>query len=68
MPSDPFFVLVVLSVLAVVVILMLGIGSYAKGGEANRKFSNKMMQYRLISQFIAVILILAYVYTKRQGS
>ena len=67
MPSDPLFILVVLAVLAVVVILMLGIGGFAKGGETNRKYGNKMMRYRLIAQFIAVILILVYVYLKRSG-
>lgn len=67
MPSDPLFILVVLAVLAVVVILMLGIGSFAKGGEVNRKYGNKMMRYRLIAQFIAVILIVVYVYLRGAG-
>ena len=67
MPSDPLFVLVVLAVLAVVVILMLGIGGFAKGGEVNRKYGNKMMRYRLIAQFIAVLLICLYVYLRGTG-
>ncbi|AXI53464.1 hypothetical protein SuNHUV7_07990 (plasmid) [Pseudoseohaeicola sp. NH-UV-7] len=67
MPSDPLFVLVVLAVLAVVVILMLGIGGFAKGGETNRKYGNKMMRYRLIAQFIAVLLICLYVYLRGTG-
>jgi hypothetical protein len=67
MPSDPLFVIIVLAVLAVVVVLALGIGSFAKGGETSIKYSNKMMRYRLLAQFVAVILICIYVYLRRQG-
>lgn len=67
MPSDPLFIIVVLAVLAVVVILMLGLGGFAKGGKTNLKYGNKMMRYRLIAQFIAVVLILIYVYLNRGG-
>ena len=64
MTRDPFFILIVLAVLAVVVVLMLGLGNFAKGGKDSGKRSNKLMQYRLIGQFIAVVLIAIYVYVK----
>lgn len=65
--GDPLFVIVVLAVLAVAVVLMLGIGGFAKGGEFNRKYSNKIMRLRIVMQAIAVVLILLYVYLKRQA-
>lgn len=63
--SDPFFILIVASVIAVVVVLMLGLGGFASGGAFNKANSNKLMRYRLIAQFIAVVLIVAYVYFYR---
>lgn len=65
--GDPLFVIVVLAVLAVVVVLMLGIGGFAKGGEFNKKYSNKLMRLRILMQAIAVVLILLYIYLKRQA-
>lgn len=60
--SDPFFILILLAVFAVVVILMVGMGGFAKGGAFNKANSNKMMRWRIIAQFIAVLLIVGYVY------
>lgn len=59
---DPLFIFILLAVSAVVIVLMIGIGGFAKGGAFNLKYGNKMMRLRLIAQFIAVVLILAYVY------
>ena len=64
---DPLFILILLAVAAVVIILMIGIGGFAKGGEFNQKYGNKMMRLRLIAQFAAVVLILAYVYFSQSG-
>lgn len=65
MPADPLFILVVIAVIAVVIILVLGLGGFASGGEFNKRNSNKLMRLRLIAQFIAVILIVIYVYIKK---
>tara|TARA_R110001632_G_scaffold36470_1_gene91960 strand:- start:263 stop:469 length:207 start_codon:yes stop_codon:yes gene_type:complete len=65
MPADPLFILVVIAVIAVVIILVLGLGGFASGGEFNKRNSNKLMRLRLIAQFIAVILIVIYVYLKK---
>lgn len=67
MPSDPLFILVVLAVLAVVVVLMFGLGGFAGGGAFNKRNANKIMRLRIIAQFIAVLLIVAYFYL-RKGS
>lgn len=65
--GDPLFFLVVGAVLAVAVVLIIGIGGFAKGGKFNAKYGNKMMQLRILLQFIAVLLILAYIYLRGQG-
>ncbi len=67
MLNDPLFIIVAISMLVVVVILMIGIGGFAKGGEFNRKHSNRMMRYRIAAQFVAVVLILGYVLIRRGG-
>lgn len=60
--ADPFFILIVVAVLAVVVVLVLGMGGFASGGAFNKANSNKLMRYRIIAQFVAVLLIVIYVY------
>jgi hypothetical protein len=67
MASDPLFILVVLSMAAVAVILMIGIGGFGRGGEFNRKYANKLMQLRIAAQFVAVLIILAFVYFSAGG-
>lgn len=67
MSSDPLFIVVAIAVLAVLAILMFGIGTFAKGGEFNRKYSNKIMRWRIIAQAIAVLLILVFVLYRRSG-
>ena len=52
--KDPLFILAAGAALAVLVILMIGIGGFAKGGEFNRRNGNRMMRWRLIAQAVAV--------------
>ncbi|WP_136439872.1 twin transmembrane helix small protein [Pacificoceanicola onchidii] len=63
--QDPLFLVVGAAMLAVVAILLFGIGAFAKGGEFNRKNANKAMRWRIIAQFIAVVLILLFVWLRR---
>ncbi|MEM6539087.1 MAG: twin transmembrane helix small protein [Pseudomonadota bacterium] len=65
MREDPLFIVVAIACLLVVGILLTGIGGFAKGGDFNRKHANKIMRYRIYAQFIAVILILLFVYIRR---
>jgi preprotein translocase subunit SecG len=67
MPSDPLFIIVVLAVLLVVVVLMFGLGGFAAGGAFGKRNSNKIMRLRLLTQFIAVLLIVAYVYLRKDS-
>ena len=67
MLSDPLFIAIVVVVLGVLAILALGIASFGKGGEFNRKYSNKLMQYRIGAQFVAVLLVLLFVWIRGNG-
>ena len=44
------------------VVLILGIGTLFKGGETSKKYSNKLMQYRVLFQFIAIIVLVCFAY------
>ena len=65
--SDPLFYVMAAAALGVLVILMIGIGGFAKGGEFNRKHANRIMRYRIAAQFAAVLLVLAFVYFRTKG-
>lgn len=62
MSGDPLFILASVSALAVLAILMFGIGSFGKGGEFNRRNANKIMRWRIMAQAVAVALIVAFAY------
>ena len=65
--DDPLFIIVAIACVAVLVILSIGIGGFAKGGDFNRKHANRLMRYRIIAQAIAVVVILAFVYIRSGG-
>lgn len=62
MSRDPLFLVAVIACLAVLAVLVVGVLGFARGGEFNKKYANKIMRLRLLLQFIAVILILVFVY------
>ena len=64
---ENLYIVPVISCLVVLVILMIGITVFAKGGAINRKYSNKLMRYRVIAQAIAVLIILGYVLIQQRG-
>lgn len=65
--QDPLFIIVIVSVLLVLGILLLGIGSFGRGGEAAAKTSNKYMRWRIYAQAAAIVLILLFVFFRRTG-
>jgi uncharacterized membrane protein affecting hemolysin expression len=67
MLSDPLLIIALLACLAVLVILLMGVNSFRRGGEYARQNSNKFMCWRLIAQFIAIVLVLAFIYVRRQN-
>tara|TARA_B100001057_G_scaffold477178_1_gene546064 strand:- start:516 stop:719 length:204 start_codon:yes stop_codon:yes gene_type:complete len=52
----------IILLMAVGVVLILGIGTLFKGGETSKKYSNKLMQLRVLLQFIAVIALVIFAY------
>ena len=64
MLQDPLFIALGIACLVVVAILLFGIGSFAKGGEFNKRNANKLMRLRIVAQFVAVLLILLFVWMR----
>ena len=52
----------IILLVAVGLVLILGIGTLFKGGETSKKYSNKLMQLRVLLQFIAIIALVAFAY------
>ena len=49
-------ILGIILLIIVAIVLILGIGTLFKGGETSKKYSNKLMQLRVLFQFIAIIV------------
>ncbi len=43
-------------------IMLLGVGSMSRGGDFNREHGNKLMQARVIAQFITLVLVVLYLF------
>ena len=48
--------------IVVAVVLILGLGTLFKGGETSKKYSNKLMQLRVLLQFIAILVLVCFAY------
>ena len=55
-------ILSIVFLMAVGIVLILGIGTLFKGGNTSKKYSNKLMQLRVLLQFIAIILLVVFAY------
>ena len=55
-------ILSIVLLIAVGIVLILGIGTLFKGGNTSKRYSNKLMQLRVLLQFIAIILLVAFAY------
>jgi hypothetical protein len=65
---DPLFLLAAAAAFIVLIILMIGVGSFAKGGEFNRRNANRLMRWRIIAQAVAVVLILIFAWVRSRGA
>ena len=54
-------IVAVILLISVAVVLILGIKTLFKGNE-DKKYSNKLMQLRVLLQFIAIIVLVALAY------
>jgi len=55
-------ILSIILLITVGVVLILGIGTLFKGGAVSKKYSNKLMQLRVLLQFIAIIALVGFAY------
>ncbi len=51
--------LVVIALAGTLAVLFAGVFAMARGGEFNRKWGNKLMRARVVSQGLAILLLLA---------
>jgi uncharacterized membrane protein affecting hemolysin expression len=65
--SDPLFIFAVVACIVVLGILLFGIGTFARGGEFNKRNANKIMRWRIGVQFVAVVLIVAFAWLRARG-
>jgi hypothetical protein len=66
--SGILFYAAVAACFLVLLVLLTGVTIFARGGPANRKWSNKIMRLRVVLQLVAVILIVLVAYFARQGN
>lgn len=52
------FILVGIALAVVALILAAGISTLWMGGEVQRRWSNRLMRYRVLAQAVAILLIL----------
>ena len=55
-------ILGIVLLIVVAVVLILGIGTLFKGGETSKKYSNKLMQWRVLLQFVAILVLVGFAY------
>ncbi|HET9067431.1 MAG TPA: twin transmembrane helix small protein [Amaricoccus sp.] len=67
MVNDPLFIIVAIACLLVLFVLLVGVGGFAKGGAFNQKYANKIMRLRILAQFVAIVLIVLFVWLRQRG-
>ena len=55
-------ILSIVLLISVGIVLILGIGTLFKGGETSKKYSNKLMQLRVLIQFVAILVLVGFAY------
>jgi amino acid permease len=55
-------ILGIVLLIVVAVVLILGIGTLFKGGETSKRYSNKLMQLRVLLQFLAIVALVCFAY------
>lgn len=65
MANEPFFYVILVACLVVAGVLIWGVSQFGRGGDAKK--SNKIMQLRILAQFVAVVLIVGFAYMRSRG-
>ena len=55
-------ILVAIAIGVVLVILVAGLSTLWIGGDFAKKWSNRLMRYRILAQFVAVVIIMGLLY------
>jgi hypothetical protein len=55
-------IVVAIAIMAVAAILAAGISTLWVGGDFARKWSNRLMRYRILAQFVAIVIIMLVLY------
>jgi hypothetical protein len=58
-------IVVGIALAAVLLILAAGLSTLFIGGDVSRRWSNRLMRYRVLAQFIAILVVLAVLYFAR---
>ncbi len=64
--STVFYIIAILFMVAVVIVLIRGLVNMMKGGSGNT--SNKLMQARVMLQFLALVFIMIALYLSQNAS
>jgi heme/copper-type cytochrome/quinol oxidase subunit 2 len=63
-----FLILMAVALAMVVASLLMGLLVMARGGATAKKYSNKLMQLRVVLQAVAILIILIAVFFLRRSS
>ncbi len=58
----------VAALIGVVAVLIAGVVVMGRGGDANRRLSNKLMRLRVALQLVAIVALLLLFFTSRGGT
>ncbi|MDO5614176.1 MAG: twin transmembrane helix small protein [Paracoccus sp. (in: a-proteobacteria)] len=64
MSDNPLFLLAILAAAGVLVILVAGVGGFARNGDFNRRNSNRLMRWRIIVQAVAFALMMLFLWLR----
>jgi hypothetical protein len=62
-----FQILIPLSLLTVATVLAVGIYALFRGGDFGRSYSNKLMRLRVVTQAVAVVILVAALWWRSHG-
>jgi hypothetical protein len=63
--SNVLVILLAVAMAAVLLVLFVGIGAMARGGEFNRRHGNRLMRLRVVLQLVAIVLFVLLVLASR---
>ncbi|MEO1293975.1 MAG: twin transmembrane helix small protein [Pseudomonadota bacterium] len=67
MATAALYLLIPITLFAVLFVLARGLGHFLGEGEKHRRRSNRMMQWRLGLQALAIVLMMVFVYLMQKG-